>query len=400
MSGNPYHSSDIGGFYGAAQPSPELYVRWLQATVFCSHIRVHGIGEREPWAFGAEVEAIARKWLAFRYRLIPYLESVIAARDARPGLPVMRAMPLALPGQRAACATTRRSSCAATRCSSRRSCARAARSRSRCRRARGTTSTRAQRLAGRAVLRYRAKLDQFPVFGREGHALPLGRAVQHTGEIDAARPLELLWVFGSRRRRSTDSRRRASSRRATARSRVRVAPGVKVEVFGDAAGVAVAAAVTRCCRRSPTLAITVGEPAGIGPELVRDARRAARARSRSPARLVVVGDRALLAERAARIGLAPRYADYDPVAFAPRRRRDRSLAPAARRAGHARPSRSDQRAQRAARCCDTRCRRLRDRRVRRARHRAGAEERDAGRRHPVHRATPSSSPSARTRRAS
>src|SRR4029077_19460462 len=62
MSGNPYHSSDIGGFYGAAQPGAELFVRWLQATVFSSHIRVHGIGEREPWAFGAEAEAIAKKW--------------------------------------------------------------------------------------------------------------------------------------------------------------------------------------------------------------------------------------------------------------------------------------------------------------------------------------------------
>ena len=60
MSGNPYYTSDIGGFYGAEQPGAELYLRWLQATVFCSHIRVHGIGEREPWAFGPDAEAIAR----------------------------------------------------------------------------------------------------------------------------------------------------------------------------------------------------------------------------------------------------------------------------------------------------------------------------------------------------
>ena len=59
MSGVPYHSSDIGGFYGSQQPSAELYLRWLQAAVFSSHMRVHGIGEREPWAFGAEAEAIA-----------------------------------------------------------------------------------------------------------------------------------------------------------------------------------------------------------------------------------------------------------------------------------------------------------------------------------------------------
>ncbi len=50
---------------------------------------------------------------------------------------------------------------------------------------------------GRQILRYRAALDQFPVFGREGYALPLGRAVQHTGEIDAADPLDQLWVFGA-----------------------------------------------------------------------------------------------------------------------------------------------------------------------------------------------------------
>ena len=39
MSGTPFHASDIGGFYGSAQPSPELYVRWLQMAVFASHMR-------------------------------------------------------------------------------------------------------------------------------------------------------------------------------------------------------------------------------------------------------------------------------------------------------------------------------------------------------------------------
>ena len=65
----------------------------------------------------------------------------------------------------------------------------------------------------------------------------------------------------------------------------------------------------------PTIAITVGEPAGIGPELV--AMIAARhAQAHFPARLVVIGDRTLLDERARRIGDAPRYASYDPLAFA------------------------------------------------------------------------------------
>jgi alpha-D-xyloside xylohydrolase len=39
-------------------------------------------------------------------------------------------------------------------------------------------------------------IDQVPVWGRAGHALPLGHAVQHTGQIDAANPIEELLLFG------------------------------------------------------------------------------------------------------------------------------------------------------------------------------------------------------------
>ena len=58
------------------------------------------------------------------------------------------------------------------------------------------------------------------------------------------------------------------------------------------------------------LAITMGEPAGIGPEIV--ARLAQRHAERPlAARLVILGDHGLLVERAARIGLVPRYVAYD-----------------------------------------------------------------------------------------
>ncbi len=67
---------------------------------------------------------------------------------------------------------------------------------------------------------------------------------------------------------------------------------------------------------SPTVAITAGEPAGIGPELI--ALLAQRQRERPfAARLVVMGDRPLLDARAARIGLVPQYSDYDAASFAP-----------------------------------------------------------------------------------
>ena len=66
----------------------------------------------------------------------------------------------------------------------------------------------------------------------------------------------------------------------------------------------------------PAIAVTSGEPAGIGPELC--AMLAVRHASEPyAARLVILGDRDVLAARAGRIGLAPKYADYDPASFAP-----------------------------------------------------------------------------------
>jgi 4-hydroxythreonine-4-phosphate dehydrogenase len=66
----------------------------------------------------------------------------------------------------------------------------------------------------------------------------------------------------------------------------------------------------------PAVAITLGEPAGIGPELC--AMIADRhGRTPFPARLVFVGDGDLLLQRGRRIGLALRLADYDPASFAP-----------------------------------------------------------------------------------
>jgi 4-hydroxythreonine-4-phosphate dehydrogenase len=64
-------------------------------------------------------------------------------------------------------------------------------------------------------------------------------------------------------------------------------------------------------RVPPTIAITAGEPAGIGPELIA---RIALRHLETPfaARLVVLGDRELLSARAARGGFSPRYVDFDP----------------------------------------------------------------------------------------
>lgn len=59
--------------------------------------------------------------------------------------------------------------------------------------------------------------------------------------------------------------------------------------------------------RLPVIAITSGEPAGIGPELC-----ASLANHPCTARRVILGDRALIEARARLSGLSPEFADYQP----------------------------------------------------------------------------------------
>jgi alpha-D-xyloside xylohydrolase len=87
LSGFGYWSHDIGGFID--QSNPALYARWAQFGLFCSHARAHGTTPREPWVFGAETEAIFKKYAVLRYRLLPYIYSC-AANAAASGRPLMR----------------------------------------------------------------------------------------------------------------------------------------------------------------------------------------------------------------------------------------------------------------------------------------------------------------------
>lgn len=71
VSGIPFWSSDIGGFW--FDSNPVLYIRWLEFGMFCSHARFHGFYSREPWDFGQEAVDIYRKYANLRYRLMPYI---------------------------------------------------------------------------------------------------------------------------------------------------------------------------------------------------------------------------------------------------------------------------------------------------------------------------------------
>lgn len=96
LSAVPYWNSDIGG-YGGDGCTPELYLRWCQFGFFNPVYRPHAaFKEREPWAFGPDVEAAVRELLLLRMRLVPYFYTV--AREAYDtGVPMMRPLVLHWP---------------------------------------------------------------------------------------------------------------------------------------------------------------------------------------------------------------------------------------------------------------------------------------------------------------
>lgn len=90
LSGVPFVGADVGGFIGG--PSPELFVRWIQVGALTPFYRNHTAIEtppQEPWAFGKEVEAIARQAIELRYRMLPYLYSLFR-ESSRTGAPILR----------------------------------------------------------------------------------------------------------------------------------------------------------------------------------------------------------------------------------------------------------------------------------------------------------------------
>ena len=91
LTGNPNFNSDSGGFFsgrynkgggesGARNPQfQELYVRWLQYSLFCPMMRSHGTDTyREIYYFGKEGEPVydaIKRTIRMRYWMLPYIYS-------------------------------------------------------------------------------------------------------------------------------------------------------------------------------------------------------------------------------------------------------------------------------------------------------------------------------------
>ncbi len=90
LSGLSFYGPDIGGF--AADGDAQMFERWIGYGTMLPFCRSHtgkGNIDKEPWAFGPEVEETSRLAIQRRYRLMPYIYTLF--RDASVnGTPVMQ----------------------------------------------------------------------------------------------------------------------------------------------------------------------------------------------------------------------------------------------------------------------------------------------------------------------
>ncbi|MBC7835448.1 MAG: alpha-glucosidase [Phycisphaerales bacterium] len=96
LSGQPFSGPDIGGFNGNGPGSPEengeLFARWMGIGSLLPFARGHtgkGNIDKEPWAFGPEVEQTCKFALQRRYRLMPYLYTLFY-ESHKTGMPIAR----------------------------------------------------------------------------------------------------------------------------------------------------------------------------------------------------------------------------------------------------------------------------------------------------------------------
>ncbi len=90
LSGQAFSGPDMGGFTGIT--TPDLFGQWVAMGAFFPFMRGHASNEtnnKEPWAFGPEIEDVSRTALNRRYRLLPYFYTLFY-EASKTGMPIMR----------------------------------------------------------------------------------------------------------------------------------------------------------------------------------------------------------------------------------------------------------------------------------------------------------------------
>ncbi|WP_319517894.1 alpha-xylosidase [uncultured Martelella sp.] len=99
LSGFGFWSHDIGGFEATAEA--DVYKRWCAFGLLSSHSRLHGSKSyRVPWLYDEEAVDVLRFFTKLKMKLMPTIYAA-ACEAPQTGLPVMRAMMLEFPEDRA-----------------------------------------------------------------------------------------------------------------------------------------------------------------------------------------------------------------------------------------------------------------------------------------------------------
>jgi alpha-glucosidase len=97
LSGFGMSGADVGGFVGT--PQPDLLTLWIELATFQPIDRNHSndhTADQEVWVHGPEQEAIRRRYIEERYRLLPYLYTA-AEEMSKTGIPIVRPLFLEFP---------------------------------------------------------------------------------------------------------------------------------------------------------------------------------------------------------------------------------------------------------------------------------------------------------------
>ena len=97
LSGIPFAGYDVGGFVGEA--SSKLYSRWITIGSLSPFFRGHSMintRDSEPWSYGEDTEQIARNYIRFRYKLLPYIYSLFY-EASKTGMPIQRSLAINYP---------------------------------------------------------------------------------------------------------------------------------------------------------------------------------------------------------------------------------------------------------------------------------------------------------------
>jgi alpha-glucosidase len=92
LSGIAFVGPDLGGYIGDG--TKDLFKRWIEVGVFSPFVRNHKeflATANEPWSYGEEAEALAKTYIGFRYRLMPYIYSKFY-EASQTGMPVARSL--------------------------------------------------------------------------------------------------------------------------------------------------------------------------------------------------------------------------------------------------------------------------------------------------------------------